>query len=394
MAERRSILSLRGHFQKTKTETSAGGSDNRHLPALVYNIDVEDQIAQGKNPFMTWARARGVTADAIAEALHAPVAVYRAFEEGHYRGLRDEHIERFCKFMFIGAHQLVGREPVPSALRQVLIKQSFKGRTLRMRECAIFALRNHCDDAEKEMEHERDDQTRRAHSKQIIAFLDMLKSNPFYALECMEPTEILSEMITGHKSQIDHLKTLAAPPKHDQHWRDFQECTLRLYGQGTATKVWDKIAAAAVTHVKAGSAQKFVPDWGVFCDLIRRDPELLGPTLWDEDDGAQFINGRMLRADAAVSLLLTSFDAIRERRKREGVAKTEVEALEAQIKALESWGNSARGQRVMGYWQNRHEIICHLGEKPPLWLVPGPRYLPAPAAEQTSETAKKGGPKP
>lgn len=370
MADKRSILRLKGPTQAVALLAAPkfnqqADSETAVIPTL------EVQIERGKNPFRVWSRSRLQFAKDMASALNIPVTQYVSFEAGEYTGLTDEHIRRFCQHLKISPVKLVEKKPMTEALRHVLVAQVYGGRTMRSRESALYALRNHCDDAEYAIGAERRDQEPRAYRKLVVAYIDMLTAKPFHELsEMVPPEDILVGMIMCNKEQLAHLESLAKIPEPDPLARQFIDPALLLYGQKTA-EIWK-----AIQTWEKGF------EWKTLCRMVSENHELLAQSVWY--DGGQFVNGVFMHPERAAAQMMDAYRHLNERHKRKNLATEEAAVLKKEIRQLTDWGASPAGRRIMRYWHNRHEIMVALNEARPISATQALLLPPMPGAPKPS----------
>jgi hypothetical protein len=371
MAEKRSILRLKGPTQAVALLAAPKFNAHANVAETAESHTPEAEIERGQNPFRVWSRSRLQFAEDMAAAMNIPLAQYASFESGEYTGLTDEHIQSFCRHLKISPVKLVEKKPMTEALRHVLVAQVYGGRTMRARESALFALRNHCDDAEYAITAERRNQEPRGYRKLVVAYMDMLIAKPFHELsEMVPPEDILADMITCNKEQLAHIESLTKIPEPDPLARQFVDPALLLYGQKTG-EIWKAIQ----------TWEKGFP-WKTLCRMVSENHELLAPSVWH--DGGQFVNGVFMHPEKAAAQMMDAYRHLNERHKRKNLAIEEAAVLKKQLRQLTDWGASPMGRRIMKYWHNRHEIMVALNEARPITATQALLLPPVPGAPKPS----------
>lgn len=334
----------------------------------------EMRVLDGSNPFYLWRSARKYDVQAMAQAVGLSTQSYSRLERGIYRGLDEEVIGKFCRFCDIHPAGLVEPgKPMQAALLNVLIHtvQTSPPHS-RAQDLAVLALQSEIDDAHKAMRDYRAHCSTRAQMDLALPFLKLLEED--FALGTtgpLDPDEAAAIYMNEAAARLREKEQAATKPEfaHDPIWRTFSDAVLRLYGPNTQT-------AQGIENLRRPFIG-FPNEWTIVCNLIRGEPEILNPLLWQDDMGPQFIGGRLLSREQTVKAMLDSYQANKDRDARLERAKIEANNFRSQYGVMNAWLKMEETRRLFLYWRNRQAAQGALGQARDA-LTPIAGRLPAP----------------
>lgn len=348
----------------TRISVTFGSTNGRLLPARVKLDAIADmrtpdiKIRSGYNPLHVWRTERGYSVGEIAQAIGVKPARYMEFEKGLYRGLQEEHLEKFCNFLSVHPAGLIQTcEPINDALMNVLIK-CLRSNDIhsQQHELSVLALQAEVDEAQYAMVQAREYIHKRGHYVLVGPFLDLLQ-NSFSLGRAgpMDPedlAEIYMDDVIARKRALEKQATKPAF-LNDEIWRTYSDAVLRLYGPNTPiTKNIEQLR---------NPFRRYAWEWDILTKMVKRDPEVLHPLLWQDDMGAQFIGGKLMSREQTVDAMMSAYRAYQQRDVSVEAAKGELFSFRSQVNRLESWMNKNTTQRLFAYWRNRQVAQGVLG---------------------------------
>ncbi|MCB1537887.1 MAG: helix-turn-helix transcriptional regulator [Rhodospirillales bacterium] len=345
-------------------------------PVFVHRGDTAlaaHRIVAGCNAFMAWRENRGLSEDEAAKVMGVQRRRYRHFEMGEYRGLMEEHIQKFCDACGIHASVLAQPgAPLSEPLLRVLIADStHKNRGIR--RLAENALRMEIQRAFRAVQIQRDACINVWSDRMIAPFLDILEGRiPHARPGVVDPEETAAMYMEDVDEQIRvaHSRTHRPDFVHDDIWRTYWDAVLRLYGPNLNL-------GPNIENLRA-PFRKYKWEWDMVCGMVMDNPEVLHPMLWGDDMGSQMVGGEIMSRDDAVRAMLDNYKANEDRNTAINIAHGTVSKLKAGLAGFRDWLKRPSTQDLFRYVRNREAAQAALGVEA-RGNVPIAGVLPPPA---------------